>query len=78
MGAVGVFKCGSTQSSLRRLVYVAERMKTKLVNDALIESFFHTLKTEFDYVEVFYNRQRLHSNNGYLSPVKFERRLKTA
>jgi transposase InsO family protein len=64
-------------------------------DNAVSESFFHTLKTEcvnhekyptreaakksiFDYIEVFYNRQRLHSNNGYLSPVEFEKQLKTA
>ena len=28
----------------------------------------------FDYVEVFYNRQRRHSTLGYLSPVAYERR----
>lgn len=31
----------------------------------------------FDYIEIYYNRQRLHSTLGYLSPVEFEQ-LKAA
>jgi putative transposase len=58
-------------------------------DNAVMESFFGTLKQElvhreeyptreearrslFDYIEVFYNRQRLHSTLGYLSPVQYE------
>ena len=58
-------------------------------DNAVSESFFHTLKTElihqqtfhsregakqavFEYIEVFYVRERLHSANGYISPVEFE------
>lgn len=28
-----------------------------------------------DYIEVFYNRRRKHSTNGYISPVEYERRF---
>jgi len=31
----------------------------------------------FEYIEVFYNRQRRHSALGYLSPEAFERRWAT-
>jgi len=61
-------------------------------DNAITETFFHTLKTEwiyqnkyqtreeakksvFQYIEIFYNRQRLHSSLNYLSPIEFE--LKT-
>ena len=26
----------------------------------------------FEYIEIFYNRQRLHSSNNYMSPVEYE------
>lgn len=58
-------------------------------DNAAMESFFHSLKTEcvhheryqthdeakksvFDYIEVFYNRERKHSYLGYKSPGQYE------
>lgn len=58
-------------------------------DNAVMESFWATLKTElvhheryatreqarrsiFEYIEVFYNRKRLHSSLGYVSPETFE------
>jgi len=61
-------------------------------DNAVSESFFHSLKTElvhherfktraeanqaiFEYIEIFYNRQRLHSSNNYMSPVDYELKM---
>jgi putative transposase len=63
-------------------------------DNAVMESFFGTLKTElvhhetyptraaaqqslFEYIEVFYNRRRLHSTLDYVSPADYEARLST-
>lgn len=66
--------------------------KGNCYDNAITETFFHTLKTEmivwerfatrdearrkiFHYIEVWYNRQRLHSSLGYMSPVEFEQQF---
>lgn len=63
--------------------------KADVYDNAVMESFYGTLKTElvhlaryatrqeakqaiFDWIEVFYNRQRLHSSLGYKAPADFE------
>ena len=61
-------------------------------DNAVVESFFATLKKElvggrvfesraeasrevFEFIEIWYNRQRRHSTLGYLTPVEYEERL---
>jgi transposase InsO family protein len=53
-------------------------LNTECVNHENYQSSEAAKKSIFDTIEVFYNRQRLHSNNGYLSPVEFEMQLKSA
>jgi putative transposase len=71
------------------MVQLSMSGKGNCYDNAVIESFFGTLKTEcvigsfathsiahttiFEYIEVWYNRQRLHSTLGYYSPVDFEK-----
>jgi putative transposase len=76
---------GMTQSMSRR---------ANCWDNAVVESFFHTLKVEhvfneryrtreqarssiFEWIEVFYNRRRMHSTLGYVSPECYERQVKT-
>ena len=66
--------------------------KGNCYDNAITETFFHTLKTEmifwerfetrdearrklFHYIEVWYNRQRLHSSLGYMAPVEYEQQF---
>ena len=63
--------------------------KGNCYDNAVMESFFKTLKAElvhwekyatrdeakksiFEYIEVYYNRKRMHSSIGYMNPEEFE------
>jgi putative transposase len=70
-------------------IEISMSRKGDCYDNALMESFFGTLKEEcverqifktrsearqaiFEYLEVFYNRQRRHSSLGYVSPFTYE------
>ena len=95
----------SDQGSQYQSVALRQRLKESRItpsmsrkgdcyDNAVIESFFKTLKTEigiewrfrsheearaviFEYIELFYNKKRIHSTLGYVSPEQFESRKST-
>jgi len=89
--------CSDSHSKLTKQHGIIQSMSRKgnCWDNAVAESFFHTIKTEliyqtkfktreeakhaiFEYIEVYYNRIRMHSTNDYLSPVKYEEMQKCA
>ena len=56
----------------------AESFFSTLKNELVHHTTFHTREEArtaiFEYIEVFYNRQRLHQTLGYVTPAEFERR----
>ena len=47
-------------------------LKTELVHHAHYATREQARQSIFEYIEVFYNRKRLHSALGYVSPEAFE------
>ena len=52
-------------------------LKQELVNRCRFATREVARREVFEYIEVWYNRQRRHSSLGYLSPAEFERRALT-
>ena len=50
-------------------------MKTELVYHERYNGHQDTLRSIFEYIEIFYNRKRRHSTLGYLTPVNYEKQL---
>ena len=90
------YACGDYQNALKAHGMVCSMSrKGDCWDNAPMESFFHTLKTElvhhrdyrtrwearadiFEYIEVFYNRDRRHSALGFITPAEYERIKLTA
>ena len=84
------YSCSMYQAELARFGMRVSMSRTgNCWDNAVVESFFSTLKLSlaqrqsfvtreearraiFDFIEVWYNRQRLHSSLGYMSPEAFE------
>ncbi len=90
------YAAGDYRSELKERGIVASMSrKGNCYDNAFVESFFHTLKTElvyqrkfatreearqaiFEYIEVFYNRERIHSSIDYMTPEEFEKQALAA
>lgn len=86
------YSCDEFSSLLSNKKIIASMSrKGNCYDNAYVESFFKSLKSEciyrnkystveelrsliFNYIEVWYNRKRLHSSLGYLTPEEFENR----
>ncbi len=94
-GIIYVIKNGLRSVNVQVRVGRETVWKTKLLrsNNAVAESFFHTLKSELVYgdhfkneeeakakimwyIEMYYNRKRMHSSLNYLTPEQFENKAK--
>lgn len=49
-----------------------DTLKTELIDNQIFEDVHEAKTIIFEWIEVFYNRKRLHSALGYLSPACFE------
>jgi len=49
-------------------------LKVELIHGKIYDTRQKAKIDIFDYIEIFYNRQRRHSYLGYLSPVDFEKK----
>jgi hypothetical protein len=87
--AARLYGCDLDQTQRAFGLAASMSRKGNCYDNAVVESFFSTLKNElvhdrdyhtrdeartevFEFIEVFYNRQRLHQTLGYVSPVQFE------
>lgn len=85
------YQSQALQKKLKRYKIIPSMSrKGECYDNAVVESFFKTLKSElsiqqskfktreeakamiFEYIEIFYNKQRIHSTLGYLSPYEYE------
>ncbi len=49
-------------------------IKSEVLNERYFKTYEEAKTCIFEYIEVFYNRERRHSSIEYMSPVEFEKK----
>ena len=52
---------------------VVSSLKVELIYQKKYETRIEAQRDIFEYIEIFYNRERLHSSIGYHSPEEYEK-----
>ena len=50
-------------------------LKTKFIHNVAYKNSNEAEQSLSNYIEIYYNRRRIHSTNGYKSPADFENEL---
>jgi transposase InsO family protein len=70
------YSAGTRKRAIRhlagRLPYFFSSLKTECVNRQAYQSRAEAKQPIFEWIEVFYNRQRRHSSLAYLSSIAYE------
>jgi len=53
-------------------------LKVELIYQETYETRRQARRDIFEYIEIFYNRERLHSSLGYYSPEEYEKMIKVS
>jgi transposase InsO family protein len=51
-------------------------LKSELIHSAQPTTMAETKVDVFEFIEIWYNRKRMHASLGYLTPVEYEAKLK--
>ena len=72
MNEVREYSWGAVAESFFTPRAPSHTLKTELTHHKIYVTRAEANQSIFEYIEVFYNRQRMHSSNNNLSPVEYE------
>ena len=74
----GVPICATPSRESRGLLGVASPSRREFIDAVTVDAYGtdeEVRRAVIEFIEIFYNRQRLHSSLGYLTPVEYEEQI---